>query len=348
MSNLKISYRCPSNIALIKYWGKKAEGIQLPANASISLTLSDLYAETTISAVDGNISGKPSFSLLLDGKPKKSFETKIQHFLERIWDQYSIVREMHLQIETSNNFPHGTGIASSAAGFGALALCISELEEEYTNGKYKHTVENASKIARLGSGSACRSVFGKPAVWGKHEYFDKSSDEYAIEFDYEIAFPLNQLNDAVLIIDAGEKTVSSSEGHGLLSGNPYAEARYKSATANLSKIAEALKKGNIHHFIHIVESEALQLHAMMMLSNPYYILMRPGTLAVIEKIWKFREQTGLPVMFTLDAGANVHVLYPDEYTEQIVNFIENELLLFCQNRTYLRSRTGRGPEKLTN
>lgn len=343
---MKAAYRCPSNIALVKYWGKKEGGIQLPANPSVSLTLSDLYAETSIELVHGNVSGKPAFNVLVDGAPKPSFEPKIAAFLQRIFADFTVVQNHHLYIQTSNNFPHATGIASSAAGFGALALCICDLEQQVTGKMFPDFYREASRISRLGSGSACRSLYAQPGIWGSHGNIENSSDEYAIPFTDEIAAPLNNLMDAVLIVDAGEKKVSSTEGHSLLAGNPYAHKRFEVATQNLQRILDAMRKGSVRTFISIVESEALQLHAMMMVSSPYYLLMRPNTLAVIEKIWEFREKSGLPLMFTLDAGANVHLLFPEMYRSEIVHFIENELLVYCQNGKYLCSATGKGPAKL--
>jgi diphosphomevalonate decarboxylase len=346
LTSFKTTFRCPSNIALVKYWGKKAGGTQLPANPSISLTLSDLYAETTVSLAHGNVSGKPAFSFLLDGKPKPSFEPKLNAFLQRIWNEFPLVRENHLHIESSNNFPHGTGIASSAAGFGALALCIVSLQQK-VYGSIDNATQLASNIARLGSGSACRSLYAAPAIWGTHPAISESSDLYAIPWTGAVAEPLNELMDAVLIVDDGEKKVSSTDGHALLGSNPYAATRFTTATENLNRILLALEKGNTRSFITIVESEALQLHAMMMVSSPYYILMRPNTLAVIEEIWAFREKSSLPVMFTLDAGANVHLLFPKLYKTEVTNFIEDRLLNFCKNRLYLCTNTGSAPVELT-
>ncbi len=342
---MKTGYRCPSNIALVKYWGKKEGGVQLPANPSISLSLGDLYAETTVEIVSGNVSGKPAFDFLFNDAPKPSFTPKLESFFRRIWDDYELVQNHSLLIKSTNNFPHGTGIASSAAGFGALALCIYDLQQQlYPKADDMH--REASRIARLGSGSACRSLYAQPAIWGVHESIAGSSDEFAIPFSGTISEEFRTLKDIVLIIDAGEKKVSSTEGHGLLQSNPYAAARYDVAKDNLGRICKAMESGSMHRFISIVESEALQLHAMMMVSNPYYVLMRPNTLAVIEKVWEFREKTSVPLMFTLDAGANVHLLFPDAYSSQVTNFIQDNLLSYCQNGQYLCSTTGKAPEKL--
>jgi diphosphomevalonate decarboxylase len=184
------------------------------------------------------------------------------------------------------------------------------------------------------------------AVWGKTDLVAESTDEYAVVLNRPIAEPLNALMDAVLIVDAGEKSVSSSLGHALVNKNDYAQTRFATAETNLGKLIDAMCKGNVRSFISIVESEALQLHAMMMLSSPAFILMRPNTLAVIEKIWQYREKTGAPLAFTLDAGANVHLLFPKLYNNQIVDFIDRELVAYCQNGQYLCSHTGTGPVEI--
>lgn len=341
---MKSTYRCSSNIALVKYWGKKPDGIQLPANPSISFSLKDLYTETTISVAGPNTSGSPEFDFLFEGQPKLSFIPKLTDFFNRIWADYSVLRAFRLQINTSNNFPHGTGIASSASGFGALACCLAELEQIHTGNPV--SIRQISKTARLGSGSACRSMYEAPAIWGNHASVPGSNDDYAIPFSGQVHAVFSNMMDAVLIIDAGEKSVSSTVGHGLLKGNPYAVARYGEAALHLSEICNALETGNMDEFIRIVEQEALQLHAMMMLSNPYFILMRPSTLSVIEAVWAFRRQTGIPLMFTLDAGANVHLLFPEVHYQQVKNFIDSQLLDYCQNSQYFCSAIGSAPVRI--
>ncbi len=337
----EITYQCPSNIALVKYWGKKSGGVQLPANASISWTLSNLFAKTTVSQ---EMASSLEVDFYLDGQLKENFVPKIKQFLDRIIPLAPELNNRKYTIHSTNNFPHGAGIASSAAGFGALALCFAELEGKFVSSS-EEFYARASEFARLGSGSACRSVYALPAVWGHHNDIPGSSDIHAVPFPFEIHENLKNWMDAVLIIDDGEKSVSSTEGHDLLKNHPYAEARFKQANTNLTRISECFVSGDVDTFMKIVESEALQLHAMMMSSEPYYLLVKPNTLAAIEKVWAFRRQTNTPVCFTLDAGANVHVLFPKSSEIQVKNFIETELLPYCKNQLYLCSDTGGLPIK---
>ena len=336
----KVTVTCPSNIALIKYWGKKNTGIQIPQNPSISWSLSDLNAKTTVQYRPGDIR---QINFSYDGLVKESFLPKINEFFNRIEEILPWVKNGIFNIDTVNNFPHGTGIASSAAGFGALATALVELENKLNKDTDEYW-NKVSEIARLGSGSACRSMYSKPAIWGAAEAIQDSSDYYAVELKDTIHPSLQNWKDCVLIIDSGEKKVSSTVGHSLLNGHAYAEARFLQANKNLIELIQVLKNGNVDRFIKIVESEALQLHSMMMSSIPYYMLMRPNTVAVIEEIWNFREVTKLPLCFTLDAGANVHLLYDKEVESSIKTFIDTKLLPYCQNATYLCSGIGGKPQ----
>ena len=152
--------------------------------------------------------------------------------------------------------------------------------------------------------------------------------------------------DTILLVDKGEKQVSSTVGHDLMHNHPFAEQRFLKAHHNLSALKSVLENGNLDDFIKIVESEALTLHAMMMTSMPYFILMKPNTLEIINKIWKFRNETKIPVCFTLDAGANVHVLYPENVVVETLQFIKDELVGYCQNGQYICDQIGFGSQKL--
>ena len=109
---------------------------------------------------------------------------------------------------------------------------------------------------------------------------------------------------------------------------------------------DILKSGDLDEFISITELEALTLHAMMMTSNPYFILMKEGTLSIINKIWEFRNDSKIPVSFTLDAGANVHLLYPASYKQNVLDFIQSELVVFCENGQYICDVVGKGAKVL--
>ncbi|NCP90548.1 MAG: diphosphomevalonate decarboxylase, partial [Flavobacteriales bacterium] len=207
--------------------------------------------------------------------------------------------------------------------------------------------KKASFLARLGSGSACRSIEGPLVVWGKTDSIEVSSDLFGMKYPYKIHNHFKNFQDTILLVDKGEKQVSSTIGHNLMHHHPYAKIRFQQAHENLEKLKNILETGHLEAFIALIESEALTLHAMMMTSMPYFILMKPNTLEIINKIWQFRQETSLPISFTLDAGANVHVLYPEKDATKILEFIKNELVAYCENGHYICDKIGFGAKQLT-
>lgn len=341
------TWSSPSNIALVKYWGKKQD--QIPQNPSISFTLDACKTTTTLSFSKKNNSSDFSFDVFLDGDKKDDFKPKIETFFKRIERYVPFLRDFHFVIETSNTFPHSSGIASSASGMSALALCLMSIKRELNpDMPSDYFYQKASFLARLGSGSACRSIEGDLVVWGRHDEIDGSSDLYGIKYPYEVHPNFKNYQDTILLVDTGEKQVSSTVGHDLMHNHPFAKQRFYQAHSNLSKLISVFKTGDLDAFIQIVESEALTLHAMMMTSMPYFILMKPNTLKIINTIWAFRQMTGLHVSFTLDAGANVHVLYPENETDLVLEFIKNELVAYCQNGHYICDKIGFGAKIINN
>ncbi len=347
VNEAKITWKSPSNIALVKYWGKKAH--QIPANPSISFTLSACATTTSVTFEKLQTPSKGSrFDFFFEGRPKEDFKPKIDQFFERTKTYLPFLGSYHLKISSSNSFPHSSGIASSASGMSALALCLVDFERflnpEMTEA---HFIKKASFLARLGSGSACRSIEGALVQWGAHAGIAESSDLYGIRYEGEVAAIFNNYHDTILLVDKGQKQVSSTVGHGLMHGHPFSEQRFAQAHDTVSSLQSILASGDLKAFIQLVESEALTLHAMMMTSLPYFVLMKPNTLQIINKIWAFRERSDTHLCFTLDAGANVHVLYPENEKTLVYPFIQEELLPFCEKRQHICDRVGFGAKKVT-
>lgn len=339
------SWQTPSNIALVKYWGKSNP--QIPKNASISFTLKNCHTTTSILFEKKKTSKDVAFDLFFEGTRKEEFKPKIAEFFTRIKAYCPYIFDYKMTINSENSFPHSSGIASSASGLSAIAMCLMNLEKEINPILSADFInQKASFLARLGSGSASRSIEGPLVVWGKHPDIENSSDLFGVKFPYKVAPIFENYQDTILLVDKGEKQVSSTVGHGLMHNHPYAENRFTQATKNLTKLSEILQKGEVKSFIHLVESEALTLHAMMLTSAPYFILMKPKTLEVIHKIWMYRQKNDSNLCFTLDAGANVHVLYPKKEKKQVQQFISEELAVFCQNGQYIHDETSTGAKKL--
>ncbi|MCR9182606.1 MAG: diphosphomevalonate decarboxylase [Flavobacteriaceae bacterium] len=344
LAKAHVTWQSPSNIALVKYWGKYGE--QLPKNTSISFTLSNCHTKTSL-FYEPKTSTDFEFEVFLDGKREAGFEPKILKFFQRIENYISFLRDYNFRIETTNSFPHSSGIASSASGMSALALCLMEMEQQLNPSiASDYFNQKASFLARLGSGSACRSVEGPLIVWGKHAAIPGSSNLFGTKYPFEVHPNFDNYQDTILLVDKGEKQVSSTVGHDLMHEHPFAEERFAQANSNMEKLIPVLREGNLDAFIKIVESEALSLHAMMMTSMPYFILMKPNTLEIINRIWKYRNETGSKVCFTLDAGANVHVLYPENEKEDVKKFIENHLAHFCQNKQFICDVSGNGAQSV--
>ncbi len=339
-------WQSPSNIALVKYWGKK--GHQLPSNSSISFTLDNALTTTSIKANKQEGQNGISLEFYFEDQLNEAFSVKIKTYLEQLTGTFTWLNNHHLVIHSSNSFPHSSGIASSASAFSAIALCLCSIDEAISNSPSGNFMQKASHLARIGSGSACRSVYGGYNLWGKTDLVPHSEDEYAINIDQLVHPDFRNMHDTILIIEKGKKAVSSTSGHAMLKEHPFAQLRYQLAEENTGKLLDILKTGDMPSFIQLVESEALMLHSLMMTSPTPFILMKPNTLAVLEKIWDFRNQTGTQLLFTLDAGANVHIINNDRQNEQVQQFVQNELVGYCQNGLYFCNAIGKGPQKLKN
>jgi len=349
----KVTWSSPSNIALIKYWGKKKH--QIPANPSISFTLDHCKTITELHYEKRELNGSFSFEVLFEGLPKPDFHPKIETFFKRVASYIPFVTNYHFTIDTKNTFPHSSGIASSASGMSALAMCLMSLESEIRSSQYTSTQldsqssyykNKGSFLARLGSGSAARSIEGTLVSWGAHKDYKHSSDLFGTVYSDEIHDAFKNYQDVILLVDKGEKQVSSTVGHNLMHDHPLAQERFKQANSNMRMMKDILATGDLDAFIALVEGEALTLHAMMMTSQPYFILMRPNTLEIINRIWEFRKTTGSKACFTLDAGANVHLLFPENEKDKVYEFIKNELVVYCQNGHYLCDNVGQGAKQL--
>ena len=339
-----VSWQSPSNIALIKYWGKR--DIQIPMNPSISFTLDEAHTKTTIEYS----SLQPSQDWIdfeFEGSKEPTFKNKIEKFLTSLQQIFPFLSQLHLKINSSNSFPHSSGIASSASSMSALSLCLCAIERELFNTLTDHNefLKKASFISRLGSGSASRSVYGGLAVWGASKSVTESSDYFAIQYDQVDPY-FTTFHDDVAIISGDKKSVSSTAGHALMDTNIFSSKSYEQARINMSKLLASMRTNDVKQFIDIVEEEAMTLHALMMCSNPSYILMKPNTIECIERIRRYRKESNVPILFTLDAGPNVHILYPDDQKEKAQGFIENQILELTENNRIIYDHVGSGPKSI--
>lgn len=342
-----VSWQSPANIALIKYWGKYP--VQLPMNPSLSFVLRESVVSIGIKYSIDTRQGFKLNTLCFNGKSNIAFSTRIESYLRSMFPSFPFLEHAIISIDSHSTFPHSAGIASSAAAFSALALCLCSIEANLQEKPLydDEFFRKASNTARLGSGSACRSLHDGMVLWGHTDKIPESSDTHACKLDDARVHPIfRTLRDAILIVDDSTKAVSSTQGHALMNEHPFREERKKQAGQNLGKLLIALAGGNAKLFAEVVENEALTLHSLMMSSNPGYVLMKPNTIIILDAIRKYREEKGIDLCFTLDAGPNIHLLYFEKDKERVKKFIQDELAPLCQNGRWIDDAMGDGPQML--
>ncbi len=342
VGTIAAAWKAPSNIALIKYWGKRKK--QIPQNPSLSFSLSACYTSTTLT-MSYSDSRKP---IVVNGEKEHPFVPKLVAFFNEMVAYFPFIEKSAIAVETENSFPHSVGIASSASAFASLALCLCEIEQRLlgNEGLGNAFLQKASFMARLGSGSASRSVFGAYQVWGYLPELPNSTDDYAIPVTPLVDPVFLGLRDAVLVVSTEPKSLSSTKGHALMVDHPYAEARYAEAKLSLNALLKTLRKGDLDSFYRLCEHEALTLHGLIISSNTSPILLVPESLLLIAKIREFRQKSGLKLGFTIDAGPNIHLLYHDSVAVEVEKFIDAELKPICENGLVIFDRCGSGSERI--
>lgn len=344
MKTYKVTWQSPSNIALVKYWGKRQK--QIPENPSISFTLSKSYTELSVELLPKtSFSSDIDLTFYFENKESEKFKEKILKFLNTQVNTFTWLSNFKIVIHSTNTFPHSSGIASSASSMSALNLCLMRLDEQVQDEKYDCVLflNKASELSRLASGSAGRSVFPYLASWGEIPGRLGTSNEFATGISKtEIHPDFHEYCDSIIIVDAKEKSVSSRAGHALMDNHPFKEQRYSLAVENIQKLFLAMNSGDMETFIEIVEAEALMLHALMMTSTPSYILLKPNSLMLIEAIREFRNSKKVPVCFTIDAGPNIHLLYPKKYQTIVHDWLSRDFNHF----TIIHDEVGSGPKEL--
>ena len=287
------------NIAFIKYWGNRDQALRLPSSSSISMNLAGLYTQTCIT-FDPHLKAD---TLTLNGAAAAGKAlARMASFLDLVRGLAG--RSVYARVQSENNFPTGAGIASSAAAFAALSLAASHAIG-------LHLDEAAlSRLARRGSGSACRSI---PAGFVEWQMGTGDADSYAVS----IAPPEHwDLADCIAVLSSEHKPTGSTEGHALAGTSLFQTARVADAPRRLSICREAILKCDFAAFAEIVELDSNLMHAVMMTSRPPLFYWQAATLTVMQATREARTH-GLPVCYTIDAGPNVHVICEQAAAEAV-------------------------------
>lgn len=279
----------PANIAFIKYWGRKDAKLRLPYNASISMNLSACITTTKV-----EFSQEFSKDCVSEGFDEK-----------RIFEHVDRLRKLaksdtRVRVTTKNNFPKSVGIASSASGFAALTVAAASALG------LKLSKKELSGFARLGSGSACRSIPDGFVKWDG-------------EFAYSLYPPEHwDLRDIIVIVDTNTKKISSSEGHENVHTSPFFGKRLQELPARIARLEKALKDKNFREFGEVIEEECLDMHHVMQTQDPPLFYWTDQTKRVIEIV----KRSGLPAYFTIDAGPNVHLICEGKNEKKIVELLK--------------------------
>ncbi len=289
------------NIAFIKYWGNRDSSLRIPVNGSISMNMAELETITSVT-FDKSLTAD---QLTLNGKLAEPGQVK------RVADFLDIIRKMagislHADVVSSNNFPTGAGIASSAAAFSALALAGSKAAGLNLDEKA------LTRLARRGSGSASRSIPD-----GFVEWLPGTTDEDSYSISLASASSWD-LRDVIAVVAAGEKKTGSSEGHGLAGTSPFQTTRVADAPRRLSMCREAVLARDFDRLAAVMELDSDMMHAVMMTSTPPLFYWEPASLRIIKSVPLWRDQ-GIPCAYTLDAGPNVHILCPASAVKDITS-----------------------------
>jgi len=289
-----------ANIAFIKYWGNRDNALRLPSNGSISMNLDGLFTRTTVT-----FNSSQRDSLIINDHPV------IGKGLDRVSSILDLVRGManineRAEVSSSNNFPAGAGIASSAAAFAALALASSRAAGLILS------EGQLSRLARRGSGSASRSI---PSGFVEWQMGTGDDDCVAVS----IAPPDHwNLVDCVAVVNAAHKKTGSTEGHAIAGTSPLQNARVADAPRRLDICRNAILNKDFEAFANIIEHDSDMMHAVMMTSTPPLMYWQSATLGIFHAVREWRSK-GLPVAYTVDAGANVHVICLGEYAKEAEN-----------------------------
>ncbi len=286
---MKATAVAPTNIAFIKYWGRKNEELRLPENGSISMNLSGLNTMTTV-----------EFDETLERDEVEINGTKIVNEVQKVSKHLDRVRALagiqtRASVSSKNNFPTGTGLSSSASGFAALTVAAAKAAG------FNLSEKELSILARQGSGSACRSIPDGFVEWLDG---DTSDTSYAVPLyppDYW------DIVDIVAVVSEGRKDVSTSEGQKLKDSSPFFELRKAGMKQKIKDIKDALRHKDFTKFGEITEAEALNMHAIMLTSIPSLIYWTPGTLEIMKLVKKWRRE-GIEAYFTINTGQDIHII----------------------------------------
>lgn len=306
----KITVQASSDVALVKYWGKKDKILRLPANGSISMILDSLQSTTTVEFLPSLVKDE----VIIGGEVEEGETSRVIKHLDRIralaQSQNLIQKNIFAKVVSENNFPKSTGLSSSGSGFAALTIAASKAIGLDLSEK------ELAILARQGSGTACRCVCGGFVEWLDGE---TSEESYSQSFANADSFAIRDL---VAIVSEDKKNLSSTEGHDLAETSLFFQARQEKINEKLANVKKAILEKEFMSLGELVEAEALEFHSILLTSKPNILLFYPGTIEVMQAVRKLRSK-GIPVYFTINTGFNVHVLTLSQYEKTVLDLLQS-------------------------
>jgi len=289
---MKATAIAPANIAFIKYWGRVDAALRIPSNPSISMNLSACTTTTTVEFSPGL-----KHDVISEGFDAARITAHLNRLRERAGSA------LFCRVETHNSFPASAGIASSASGFAALTVAAAAALG------LRLSERELAAFARLGSGSACRSI---------PDGFVKWEGEYARSL-----YPPDwwDVRDIIVMVESTTKKVSSSEGHDKAATSPFFRERLAALPRRIARLEHALKTRNMQELGETIEEDCLDMHHVMQTQNPPLYYWNEETKEVIKTI------RGLPACFTIDAGSNVHVICEAKNEENVIRKLRKYQLI---------------------
>lgn len=317
----KVTVKTASDIALIKYWGKKDEILRLPENGSVSIKLDGLDTVTTVEFREGLANDE----ITIEGEADNEETARVSKHLDRI--RKLAGKNLFARVVSQNTFPKGTGLSSSGSGFAALTVAaVASLELSLSE-------KELSILARQGSGTACRCICGGFVEWLDGETSDTSYSVSLQPADYW------DIRDVVVVVDEGKKKISSTEGHESARSSPFFGARQSLIKSKIELMKTAIANKNFEQLGNLAEKEALEFHSILLTSEVPLLAWYPGTIEVMQAVQSLRAE-GLPCFFTINTGFNVHVLTLPEFEDQVATKL-GELSLV---KKILRAKVGPAPQ----
>ncbi|GAK30385.1 diphosphomevalonate decarboxylase [Weissella oryzae SG25] len=300
--------RAHTNIALLKYWGKADQNLIIPTTSSVSLTLNEFYTDTTVEFLDNLAADE----IYLDGAFLTQTSTKkVQHLLDLVRQMAGLTNSA--RVTSYNHVPTSAGLASSASAFAALAGAASKAA-----GLSLSPIE-LSRLARQGSGSASRSIYGGFAIW-ERGYDDLSS--YARSINEEVSWPIQLLT--VIINDQPKKINSSNGMQNVVATDPFYQSWVAHANIQVNPMLEAIERHDLAAIGAIAEANALQMHAQNMMASPAFTYLTDESWQIISLVQNLRKE-GLIAYVTMDAGPNVKIISKPSDTTIITEAIQASL-----------------------